>query len=64
MKTQKQQIKEYLTKGKKITPLEALNKFGCFRLAAVVYNLKAEGLKIKSENVTKQGKKFASYSVI
>ena len=64
MKTQKEQIKKHLLSKKSITPLQALNKFGCFRLAAVVYKLKAEGLKIATTNVTKGNKKFASYSVI
>ena len=64
MKTQNEQIKAYLTKGKSITPLDALNKFGCFRLAARISDLRNEGLKIATKNVTKDGKTFASYSVI
>ncbi len=64
MKTQKQQIKDYLSKGKKITPIQALNKFGCFRLAARISDLRKEGLNIATKNVTKDGKTFASYSVI
>ncbi len=49
MKTQKEQIKKYLLSRKTITPIQALNKFGCFRLAAVIYKLKNEGLKIVTE---------------
>lgn len=64
MKTQNEQIKAYLTKGKSITPLDALNKFGCFRLSARIKNLRDEGLKIATKYVTKDGKTFASYSVI
>ncbi|CAB5218609.1 Helix-turn-helix domain containing protein [uncultured Caudovirales phage] len=64
MTTQNQQIKAYLTKGKSITPLDALNKFGCFRLSARIKNLRDEGLKIATKYVTKDGKTFASYSVI
>ena len=64
MKTQKQQILAYLEKGKAITPLQALNKFGCFRLAARIADLRNDGLNIETKNVTKNGKTFASYSII
>ena len=64
MKTQNEQIKAYLSKGKSITPLDALNKFGCFRLSARISDLREEGLKIATKYVTKDGKTFASYSVI
>lgn len=33
METQNAQILHYLKQGKTISPLEALNMFGCFRLA-------------------------------
>jgi hypothetical protein len=64
MKTQKQQIQAYLSKGKAITPMEALNKFGCFRLAARIADLRNEGVNIATKNVTKAGKTYASYSII
>ncbi|WP_227545468.1 MULTISPECIES: helix-turn-helix domain-containing protein [Moraxella] len=38
--TQNQQILDYLMAGNTITPLEALERFGCFSLAARVYELK------------------------
>jgi len=63
MKTQNEQIKAYLSKGKSITPLDALNKFGCFRLSARIKNLRDEGLNIVTKYVTKDNKTFASYSV-
>lgn len=63
MKTQNEQIKAYLSKGKSITPLDALNKFGCFRLSARIKNLRDEGLNIATKYVTKEGKTFACYSV-
>ena len=52
MTTQNQQIKAYLTKGKSLTPIDALNKFGCFRLAARISDLRNDGLKIATKNVT------------
>ena len=58
MKTQKEQIKKYLLSRKTITPIQALNKFGCFRLAAVIYKLKNEGLKIVTEMEYNKNKKM------
>ena len=62
--TQNQQIKSYLEKGKSITPIQALNKFGCFRLAARISDLKNDGLNIATKIVTKDGKTFASYRLV
>ena len=62
--TQNQQIKSYLEKGKAITPIQALNKFGCFRLAARISDLRNDGLNIATKIVTKDGKTFASYRIV
>jgi hypothetical protein len=64
MKTQKEQIKKYLLSRKTITPIQALNKFGCFRLAAVIYKLKNEGLKIVTEMEYNKNKQFAIYRLV
>jgi len=59
--TQKEAILRHLQSGRAITPLEALELYGCFRLGARIWELRDEGYEIKSENV-KQGKKtFSSY---
>ena len=63
MKTQKQQIEAYLNKGKSLTPIDALSKFGCFRLAARIADLRNEGLNIATKIVTKKGKSYASYTL-
>lgn len=62
--TQNQQIKTYLEKGKSITPIDALNKFGCFRLAARINELRKDGLNIATKIVTKEGKTYASYRLV
>ena len=62
-KTQNERILNYLSNGKGITPIEALNKFGCFRLAARISDLRKSGHTIWTDNVTKNGKTFASYSL-
>lgn len=64
MKTQKEKIKKYLLSRKTITPIQALNKFGCFRLAAVIYKLKNEGLKIVTEMEYNKNKQFARYRLV
>ena len=63
-KTQKQKIKEWLESGRSITPIEALEMFGSFRLGAIIFTLREEGMPIKTEFVTNRYKtKFAKYTL-
>ena len=62
--TQNQQILSYLKSGKKLTPKDALKKFGCFRLSARIFNLREQGNAIITKNVTRKGKTFAEYSLL
>lgn len=68
MSTQNIFIAEHLRSGKSITPLEALNLYGCFRLGARIFELQHEpyNMNIFSDIVTdeKTGKRFASYSLV
>lgn len=61
--TQNQQILDYLMAGNTITPLEALERFGCFSLAARVYELKnTHGKPIQSKLIElPNGKRCAQY---
>lgn len=59
--SQEQQIKHYLQSGNRITPIDALNKFNCFRLSARILSLKESGLPIKSRIKHENGKRFAEY---
>ena len=45
--TQAGQILEHLQKHRSITPLDALNLYGCFRLAARIHELRRHGIDIK-----------------
>ncbi len=65
-KTQLENVLLYLQEHKQagITPLEALQMFGCFRLSAIIYNLKKQGYKIKTEIVKIETKHFANYKLI
>jgi hypothetical protein len=61
MKTQEKQILDYLLSGKKLTPIQALKKFGCFRLGARIWNLKRQGWAIGSRLIASKGKRFSQY---
>ena len=62
--TQEDKILQYLQSGKSITPIEALNLFGCFRLGARCYDLKKKGYDIKSTLVRgESGKHFSKYYI-
>jgi len=63
-KSQSQLILKHLENGNTITPLEALNLFGSFRLSARIHDIKALGHDIETKNVTRGGKTFAEYSLI
>lgn len=64
-KSQTQAIKEWLLSGKSITPLEALEHFGCLRLGARIADLKKQGLEIDNDNPVDErtGKRYASYKL-
>ena len=59
--TQQTRILNHLRSGKTLTALEALERFGCFRLAARVSDLKQEGFDIRSARVQINGKRVAKY---
>ena len=62
--SQTTQIQKHLEKGKSLTPIQALNKFGCFRLAARIADLRNQGLNIKTTIVKlKNNKHIATYSM-
>ena len=66
MNTQSQTegIHAMLKTGKSITPIEALEKFGCMRLGARIYDIKRRhNAEIETKMVYKDGKRFASYSL-
>jgi len=61
-------IANHLKRGRKLTTLQAIESFGCTRLAAVIFDLKAQGMDIISKPkkvVTRYGKTviLAEYSL-
>ena len=65
MKTQShtQSVLALLEKGKSITAIQALEKFGCFRLAARIANLRDAGIPVITRMVTINGSRVAKYSL-
>jgi len=67
MESQNARIKDYLMKGGKLTPLEALYLFSCWALSSRISDLRKQGVNIKSEliEITSEGKKkmVSRYSI-
>lgn len=61
--SQKQKVLIHLQEGKGITPLEALTKFGAFRLSAIIFDLKKDGYDIETEIIKNGGKHYANYRI-
>ena len=60
--TQAGRILAHLRAGNRLTALEALEKFGCFRLAARIHELRREGWNVQERTVeTRGGKRVAEY---
>ena len=59
---QTDQILKALKKGRELTAADALNEFGCFRLAARIGELR-ERYNIISRTIKKNGKRFAGYKL-
>ena len=49
--TQNDMILNHLKSGRPITPLQALSEFGCFRLAARIWELREDGHDVKMKRV-------------
>ncbi len=60
---QTRSIHRYLRKGNRLTGLQALELFDCFRLSARIYDLRKNGVNIVSDTMTKNGKNWAVYYI-
>lgn len=60
--SQTAQIRAHLKKGNGISQLTALRLFGCLRLSGRIFDLRNEGMNIKTEMVTHGGKRYARYT--
>ena len=62
--SQNAQIISHMQSHKSIDPITALKKYGCFRLAARVNDLRNNGHNIKTHKVQKDNKTFAVYELL
>jgi hypothetical protein len=61
--TQTEKIRDHLESGRTLTPIAALNLFGCFRLAARILDLREAGLDVHMRMVMNNDKRYAEYSL-
>lgn len=50
--------------GDRITPMDALARWGCFRLGARIWDLKQAGWPVQMDYMTRNGKTFAVYFLL
>lgn len=63
--TQDAQVIRHLMSGKSLTPIEALDLYGSFRLSSIIYRLRDRGYDIRTEMVTiRKGTRVARYTLI
>ena len=63
MKTQKQQVKEHLSKHKMITSWEAIGEYRITRLSHYILLLRKEGVNIKSIYKRSNNKNYVEYQL-
>ena len=62
--SQRKEIRAWLESGNSITAFEALQMYGCLRLASRIYELREEGMDIAVKRIiTPSGKYVAQYSL-
>lgn len=59
--SQNERILQMLKSGRKVSPMEALNEAGCFRLAARINDLRRAGHSIHSATVKENGTRYSRY---
>ncbi len=67
--TQCERILRHLQDYGSITQAEAVTEYGCYRLGARIWDLKAQGVPIRSERVTGKNRydepvSFSKYSIV
>jgi hypothetical protein len=64
IETQTELVRAALEAGERITALDALRRWGCFRLGARIFDLKKEGLAITKEMVRRGDAYVAEYRLV
>ena len=63
-RSQEARIIDYLAAGHALTPVDALNRFGCFRLSARIHELRKQGHEIIESRVNRRGKTYSCYRLV
>jgi len=63
MATQTEAIRAHLEAGRDLTPLDALDQYGVFRLAARIDELRHDGLDIETIIEKRGRKRYARYKL-
>lgn len=59
--THETQLLRHLREHRSITPMEALEEFGCYRLAARIHDLRTAGHPIHTIMTAHDGDRYAKY---
>lgn len=59
--SQVKMVRDHLLSGGSITPIEALNMFGAFRLSHIIYVLRNEGMDIETHTIDDGIRRYAMY---
>jgi hypothetical protein len=62
-KSKIKQVKEHLEREGRITPLQALRLYGCYRLSDAIYKLRKRGMDITTEEA-QDGGNYAVYTFL
>lgn len=62
--TQADAILKAMQTGRTISAIEALDRFGCFRLAARILDLRRAGHEVETVREEANGKRYARYRLI
>lgn len=63
--TQRERIRKWLEEGNTLTPLQALDLFGCFRLSGRILELREAGMPIETTmRETAGGARVAEYRLV
>lgn len=59
--SQLESVRKHLVKNGSITPMQALNLYGCYRLGARISDLRNAGVNISTERIKHKGSYYARY---
>lgn len=62
--SQRDLVMNHLRSGKSISQLEALNLYGCLRLAVIINILRKRGNEIETLRIPHKGSSYARYKLI